>query len=223
MTTLRQFRDQVENIDLKMSRTEWSEYYEDYVSLESTEDWTPKQQKTLETLTRLRPKTVLDIGSNKGWFSKLAVEQGSQVVAFDVDEPSIHSLYQDVSEHNQNILPLVMDFCKPTPCHGPKNVFPPATERLRCEMVLALAVIHHLVFKQNLRLEAIVDSLAQFSTKWLLVEFIPKEDRYVSEWYDDNFNWYHIDGFLAALKGHFRSITSYPSNRAPRTLLLCEK
>lgn len=57
----------------------------------------------------------------------------------------------------------------------------PAAGRLRCEMVLALAVTHHLVFGQGMSFELIAETMDAFSEKWLIIEFIPGNDRFVSE------------------------------------------
>ncbi len=62
-----------------------------------------------------------------------------------------------------------------------------------------------------------------FAANWLLVEFIPREDRYVSEWWSDKYSWYTLDSFITFLKQQFQSIRIYPSDPKPRVLILCEK
>jgi hypothetical protein len=90
-------------------------------------------------------------------------------------------------------------------------------------MVLALALVHHLVFKQGRKFDYIVQALAAFSDKWLVVEFIPKEDRFVSEWWTEEYNWYTVEGFEEALSCHFRRIQRFPSYPEPRLMLVCER
>lgn len=220
---LKQWRSAIERIELRMPETEWSDYYEGYVPLESSANWTPKQSRIFDLLKSLHPKSLLDIGSNTGWYSKLAAEQGCQVVAFDLDETCVQRLYYDAFSRKHNILPLLINFCHPSLSYGKKNEFPGATDRLRCQMVLALSIVHHLIFKQKLGFEEIAENLAAFTEKWLLIEFVPKEDRYVSEWYNETFIWYNYDAFVTALKRYFRTLTSFPSNRPPRLLILCER
>jgi hypothetical protein len=220
--TLVTFREFIENIPVRLPSTEWSEYYQNEARLDEPNSWNLKQSQVADIVLKLQPKSLLDIGSNSGWYSQLAARNGSQVVAFDVDETCINNLYKSC-DYQTDILPLVIDFCHPTPAHGKNLEFASATQRLKCEMVLALAVVHHLVFKQSETFENITSKLAGFTNKWLLIEFIPKEDRYVSEWYNDNFSWYTNDNFVRALQQHFSKITTFPSNRLPRTLLLCEK
>jgi hypothetical protein len=167
---------------------------------------------------------VLDIGSNRGWYSQLAALGGSQVVAFDVEETCITQLYCDAKENNLPILPLVMDLRNPSPAYGLCNQwFAPAIERLKCDMVFALALVHHLVFREHFNFEQIVDALSVFSKRWLLVEFIPSDDRYVREWWSEAFSWYTLDNFIDMLKKRFHNVRILPSYPKPRVLLLCEK
>ncbi len=83
--------------------------------------------------------------------------------------------------------------------------------------------MHHLVFRQKQKFEQIVSRLSDFTGKWLLVEFIPKEDKYVSEWYNDAFSWYTPENFSEELKKHFRKVDKLPSNPEPRMMFLCER
>jgi SAM-dependent methyltransferase len=222
---LQQVRREVENITIPSLKTEWSEYYDGFFpSFSPSDGWTAKHISVHQVLSDLRPDSVLDIGSNRGWYSQLAALQGSQVVAFDVDEACITQLYYDAKEKSLSILPLVMDFRNPSPGYGLCNQWLiPATERLKCDMVLALALVHHLVFKQRLNFDQIVDGLSVFSKRWLLVEFIPRDDRYVSEWWSEKFSWYTLDNFIDALKKRFHDVRILPSYPEPRVLLLCEK
>jgi hypothetical protein len=62
----------------------YSSYYEEKHEAFSTEpspDWNPKQHSVRNTIVERRPRTVLDFGSNTGWFSILAARLGCSVVA----------------------------------------------------------------------------------------------------------------------------------------------
>jgi SAM-dependent methyltransferase len=186
--------------------------------------WILKQQTIHQILSELQPETVLDIGSGGGQYSKLAAALGSKVIALDIDETCISHLYVEARVKSLPILPLVMDFTKPTPARGLANHWAiAATERLQCEMVLALAVVDHIVFKQRLNFDQIVEGLAQFSTRWAVVEFIPREDPTISKLWTERVSWYTLDHFIAALRKRFVKVTAMPSDPEPRVLLLCEK
>jgi SAM-dependent methyltransferase len=222
---LQQVRREVQGITIPSPKTDWSDYYNGCFPLFSPSgDWTEKHINMHQVLSDLRPASVLDIGSNRGWYSQLAALGGSQVVAFDVEETCITQLYCDAKENNLPILPLVMDLRNPSPAYGLCNQwFAPAIERLKCDMVFALALVHHLVFREHFNFEQIVDALSVFSKRWLLVEFIPSDDRYVREWWSEAFSWYTLDNFIDMLKKRFHNVRILPSYPKPRVLLLCEK
>jgi hypothetical protein len=225
LTWMRNLRHEIAAITLPAARTSWSEYYRDsFHSFAPSEGWTPKHHSVYEVLSEVRPSSVVDIGSNRGWYSQLAAVLGSKVVGLDVDEVCVGQLYSEAKEKELPIVPLVMDFRSPSPgygvCHQEGT---PAMARLRCEFVLALALLHHLVFRQSLTFEQICEGLAALSERWLLVEFIPRGDRVVDEWWSEEYSWYTRENFVAALTRHFGSVKVYPSEHEPRILLLCEK
>ena len=224
---LQQLVRSIEAIEFPAIRTDWSGYYDDeFPSFEPSKAWNLKQQTIFDILLKTHPTSVVDIGSNKGWYSQLAASMDISVIAFDTDEMCVRMLYADASKSNLSILPIIMDVCSPSPvCTriAYNESHPPAQDRLKGEMVLALAIVHHLVFKQGLRFDGIVDRLASFTTKWLLVEFVPPTDRYVSKWYSDEFDWYSTQGFVAELERVFFRIEVLNSFPAPRQLLLCER
>ena len=223
---LQRLREEIHAITFPVRRSAWSEYYDgSFPPFSPSETWTPKHHAVWEALRRLQPASVLDIGSNQGWYSQLATRSGSRVVAFDTDEISIASLYARAKTEGLPILPLVMDVRYPSPGSGLRNeCFSPASQRLACDLVLALALIHHLVFKQRLTFEKVVGALEQFAARWLLVEFVAREDPYVAPlWSAERHAWYSLDGFIAALRTRFDHIERLPSSTPHRTLLLCHR
>jgi SAM-dependent methyltransferase len=187
-------------------------------------DRTIKQKTIRKILSELKPETVLDIGSGDGYYAKLAAALGSKVIALDIDESCITQLYGEAHAKLLPILPLVMDFTKPTPARGLANHWAiAATDRLQCEMVLALAVVDHIVLVQRLNFDQIVEGLAQFSTRWAVVEFIPREDPTISKLWSERISWYTLDYFIDALRKRFSKVTLLPSDPEPRVLLFCEK
>jgi hypothetical protein len=224
---LERLRTSVENVQFPETITAWSGYYDtEFPSFVSEEDWTLKHRVVADILQRLEPSSMIDVGSNKGWYSRLAAGMGIPVVAFDVDEVCVRSLYEAVSTDKLPVLPLIMDVTAPSPAltarrHG--DSYPAARERLKGDLVLGLAIVHHLVFWQSLGFREVVRKLAAFAGRWLLVEFIPPTDRYVSEWYSDQYSWYSTEGFVRALRQRFSRIELFDSFPAPRQLLLCER
>jgi hypothetical protein len=98
-----------------------------------------------------------------------------------------------------------------------------ATERLKCDLVLAFSLVKELVFERYFNFELIAEGLSSFSNRWLLVEFISREDREISAKWGDRFSWYTLDNFIAALRDHFSRVNILPGAAEDRVLLLCEK
>jgi hypothetical protein len=117
-----------------------------------------------------------------------------------------------------------MDFTDPTPSRGLSSHWSiAATERFQCDLVLALDLIHHVVNKRHLNFDQIVNGLALFSKRWLVVEFVPREGQHSCELWSSGFSWYTLDNFINTLKKQFRSVGIMPFYPEPRVLLLCEK
>lgn len=218
-------KNETSGISFPKIRTEWSHYYEDrFMPLEISDDWTLKHRSVHQILSELRPESVLDIGSNRGWYSQLASKLGARVVGFDEDEVAVDRLFEDAGRKKMDILPLMMDVRNPSPGYGFNHWLCPATKRLKCDMVMALALVHHLAFhKFRLDFEQIVEAFSVFSDRWLLTEFIPLEDSYVRQWRLEGCDWYAEERFIEALRRKYRRIQIYPSAPGPRHLILCEK
>jgi hypothetical protein len=222
---LQQIRRFVEAVEFSAVKTDWSGYYDtEFPSFEPSEFWNTKHKAVFELIKRLQPRTVVDIGSNRGWYSQLAANMGISIVALDTDEICVKDLYADAAHKKLSIVPLVMNISSPTASISAKGAYyPPAQERLKGDLVLALAIVHHLAFKQGLKFETIVNRLAGFAGRWLLVEFVPPTDRYVSKWYSDKFDWYSTQNFVAELHKTFSHVEIMDSFPAPRLLMLCER
>ena len=213
---------EIESIPIEFRETTWSNYYDKgcFLPFSPCSTWTAKHQTLYEILRKIKPCSVLDIGSNRGWYSQLAAGFGMNIVAFDNDETAVNRLYCDAKNQNLSILPLVMDFCEISPGNQAE---PPCADRLRCDVVLGLSLVHHLVFKNRLRFDKIVQRFVLFTKRRLIVEFIPKEDQFVSQWWSPQYAWYTLEGFMAELRKYFRSVLVHPSDPKPRVVLVCDK
>ncbi len=218
-------RQKIQSIPVEGVKTEWSSYdgpTED-LSATSPDAWPDKMRNVHDLLIRMKPSTVLDIGCNRGWFSDLAFREGAKVISMDLDEPSLTHLYHRVRKEHISILPVLMDICLPTPAYGINQGYDSARDRFQVDLVMALAVTHHLVFKRELMFDTLVSQFAAFTRKWLIVEFVPPEDQYVQPWMKERFQWYHQDGFRKALEKFFPRIEVIHSSPSPRLLFWCER
>jgi ribosomal protein L11 methylase PrmA len=154
------------------------------------------------------PKLVWDLGANDGRFSRIAARGGAYVVAIDGDEVAVDRLYRELrGEGSERILPLALDLVDSSPGMGWRG-----SERLRLEergrpdLVLALALVHHLAIGANVPLAAVVDWLADLGAA-LVIEFPAREDpmvvRLLSRKREDAHPDYGLENFEALLERRF--------------------
>lgn len=124
-------------------------------------------------------RTCLDLGCNTGELALAAARSGASVVAVDADDTAVSRLFAAASTACVDILPLVMDITAPSPAQGWRNVETPSfldRARQRFDLVLAMALVHHLVIGSGLPLSEVLELLASVSRRWVLIEFVPGTD-----------------------------------------------
>jgi hypothetical protein len=200
--------------------TEWGDYYDDtnYAgqALES------KPRIIQSYIEKSGAKSVWDIGANTGVFSRLASSRDIPTVAFDIDPAAVEKNWLEVRRRgDQNILPLIMDLTNPSPSlgwdHGERASL---LERGPADLVLALALIHHLAISNNVPLDRIARFFAR-AGRQLVIEFVPKSDSQVKRLLatrEDIFPHYHAEGFATAFSRYFEIVDSRPVADSERTL-----
>lgn len=185
--------------------TEWVDYYDgtnyDEPSL------LHKEELVSEFLRATGAKTAWDLGANTGRFSRLAVEQGVFTVSFDLDSAAVEKNYLQLrEEQGELLLPLLLDLTNPSPsmgwAHGERMSL---EDRGPVDVILGLALIHHLVISNNVPLRAVAEFMAKLG-EWLIFEFVPKSDSQVQKLFasrPDIFPQYTLDGFEAAFGRYF--------------------
>lgn len=153
--------------------SEWSDYSDR--GHYGAEDLQVKDRFLEGVLDELRPGVVLDLGCNDGRYSDLALRRGASVVAVDADRRVVDQLYQRVGGVGRPILPLVADLADPSPALGwALSERLPLSERVQPDLVLALALIHHLVIGRNIPIASFVGLLADTAAQVVLE--IPHRD-----------------------------------------------
>ena len=174
-------------------------------------------------LTELHPDSILDINSGKGLLAKQAASLGVPVVSFETDYRNVSHFYSQVKTKGLSILPLVMDFTKPTPARGLGNHWAvAATERFQCDLVLALDVMKQ-PMPRRLGLRKVIDGLGQFSKRWLVLEIPLDPGSDCSQMKDSHPMDISMDSCIQVLEKQFRIVTKMRSPFSCSTLLVCEK
>jgi hypothetical protein len=222
--SLERLCDYIRNLELSPIQGFWTSYGQGGMpDVTQPETFNEKAGAVYELLKVMPHGTLLDMAGNKGWYAELAVSLGHQAISFDIDDASVCYLYQRIKANHLPILPLVQNFLYPTPPYSIGLGKLSSFERLQADTVLALAIVHHLVFKQHVYFEPIIDIIAKYTRQQAIIEFVPKEDIYVSQWYEPKYSWYTLDNFMNVAKRRFSNIEVYDSSPSPRKLLLCYK
>ena len=137
----------------------------------------PKEDFVRTIVNSVRRRLVWDLGANDGYFSRLAAGNADLVVAADADELVVDRLFHRLAETGpENVLPLVFDIADPSPGLGWRGQERRRLEdRGRPDLVLLLAVIHHLVISANLPLGEVLDWLASLKAE-VVFEWVPPDD-----------------------------------------------
>lgn len=196
----------VQGLHWQPKNTPWADYYQ--MTNYSPEAFSAKREIVRTWIEQTRPKLVWDLGANTGEFSQIAAEAGILTVAFDIDPGAVEKHYRAVRAARQpNILPLWIDLTNPSPAlgwnHAERMSF---LERGPAEMTLALALIHHLAIGNNVPLVHLAEFLRRTTSRWLIVEFVPKSDSQVQKLLasrEDIFDEYHQTAFEEALQRFF--------------------
>jgi hypothetical protein len=118
-----------------------------------------------------------DLGANDGHYSRLIAADARHVLALDVDPSTVELLYRELrAEANEQILPLVMNLTDPSPGLGWRGLErKQLPERGRPDLVLALALLHHVSITGNVPVRQFVDWLATLRAH-VVIEFMTRDD-----------------------------------------------
>jgi len=177
-------------------------------------------------LAASRPSVVWDMGANVGTYSTVAAGEGRSVIAFDRDAASVEHHWRQLSaDARASVLPLVMDLSNPSPALGwGLEERRSLVQRGPADVILALALVHHLAIGNNVPLDRVADFFARLGHR-AIVEFVPKEDpmtRHLLAARRDIFPDYTLDGFRAAFGRAFTVVQEAPVEDSLRTLFLLE-
>jgi hypothetical protein len=208
-------------------KTEWGNYYT--FTNYSDAAFKKKQKLVRDLLGKVSPapKMVWDIGANNGEFSVLAAEMGAYTVAFDIDPVAVGRNYNHRDDKTDGLMiPLVQDCTNPSAAVGWLGKERDSLcERGPADVVLALAIIHHLAIGRNLPLRHVAEFFAAAGDH-VIVEFVPKEDSKVQILLasrQDIFDEYDAEHFEAAMSQYFKLIEKKPIQHSKRTLYLYKK
>lgn len=195
----------VRRLHWNAARSVWSDY--DNVAGPVSRDGHLKEQFVEEVCGSGHWKTVWDLGCNQGRYARIAAKNSDVVIAMDSDHLTIDRLYQQLREEkNRIIVPMVADLSDPSPGLGWRGrERSPLEHRSRPDLILCLALIHHLVIGRNLLLSDVMQWLASLKAT-VVLEFVDRSDEQVQRLLRnrlDVFSDYNKETFLGLVVKHF--------------------
>lgn len=207
----------------KRSDSGWKRYRE--TCTYTDDDRAAKERFVRAALREVDPALTWDLGCNDGAYSRMAAEAGGTVVAVDGDDVTIDALYRSLrADGPANVLPLVMDLVDPSPARGWRNEERRAfTGRDSPDLVLALALVHHLAIAANVPLPEVVGWFRSLDAA-LVVEFVDPTDPMAAQLLGNKptglFDDYRIDTFEKELEERFTITRREQLPSGTRTLYL---
>ncbi len=225
---LRSLRQLVEGLNLKESSSNWSAYYEE---ASQRSNYLPDKKRLIKDwIEKIHHdvQNAADLGANDGEFSRLFSNKGIECLAADLDPNCIDRLYRNIRKENiQLIQPIIQDLSIPSPATGVNNEERHSfLERGERDAVLALALIHHLAIGKNIPLEKITTMFSRLCKKWLIIEFVPKEDekvQFMLRQKEDIYEFYNREAFESAFGKEFMIEEKIELQDSCRTLYLLHR
>jgi len=216
----------VRGIKWRPLKTDWADYYSKRESY-SCQGADYKKKVVEDVIVKISPRLVCDLGANTGLYSRIPSSRGIYTISSDFDPACIEGNYLYALEHKDSkILPLLLDVVNPSPGIGWENRERDSfLERGPFDLVIALALVHHLAISNNLPLRKISDFLKKIS-KNLLIEFVPKDDDMVKEMLvlrEDIFKEYTRENFENELAKDFILSQAVKINDSKRVLYLMRR
>lgn len=162
----------VQRIKLPKFQSQWGYYHDQFVEKDGKITApTPRFNRIIEIIKELKPSSTIEIGGNQGVFSELIAQETSvkQLICTDYDEIAVNKMYERFKTKQLNITPSLLDVINPSNV----DYGAPIEERYQSDMVIALAIIHHLVLTQKVPLKDIFNQFSKFSSRFVITEFMP--------------------------------------------------
>ena len=223
LANVRKMQKLVKKLEWQATGSEWGNYTEFHNY--SDDDHLRKEAFIRKAIATERLETVWDIGCNTGQFSRIAASSCSQVVSTDIDHVAVERFFLNPKTPD-NILPLVQNIADPSPNWGWRNRERTDLQtRSKPDMVLCLALIHHVVITANIPLAEFIDWLAGLTDK-MVIEYVSRKDDKVETLLrnkEDKYQDYSRESLEDNLKERFEIRWHQELNNGDRVLYLCVK
>ena len=175
-------RKKINELNLVPGHSMWSEYQDNWIDADKNVIVSGDRIRFLKIaniISSLPIKSVVEFGANQGMFPAILAENSNieKIVAIDDDEYAVDTMYNLLSKKRlsdncvNKIFPMVGNFCG--------NIYPHVInfeslfDRTKCDAVVALALTHHLLLSQRVKIENMFQRFSLFTNRFIFIEFMP--------------------------------------------------
>ncbi len=220
LALLDHLRRTVEGLQVSAGGTQWA----DYADRTSYSDAGTASKEAIvgRMLAEIGAKRAWDVGANTGRYSAIAAEAGYEVLALDIDWAAVERHYLALRASGEaRIMPLLADIAEPSPAIGWENEERASLiGRANADVVVGLALVHHLAIGRNVPLPMISRLMARLAPN-LVLEWVPKEDPMAKRLLaarEDIFADYSAEGLRNAFDHDFEIVEEAPVDDSLRVL-----
>lgn len=199
-------RREVESFSFPRVASTWGTYDADDLPHRGATQDVRKEAAIVALLQRIRPSSIADVGANAGLFASRVVHRfpGVRVVAMDADATAVDACYARARAAGTALHPAVVDVLNPSPAFGwCGREYASATERLRADVAMGLALIHHLAIVRRQGFDRALAAIEAFGGRAVIVEFVGPDDPMVIRLMRQSrfaFPWYTWDTFMRTIR-----------------------
>lgn len=200
--TIKRLKEKINKLANPADSTKWAGYHDEFSQIGGLSS-TPRFDHIVEKLTSLEVVSVTEIGGNQGVLSRLIKQRVGEirVICTDRDSVALDKGYRAEKREGLGVNWAVLD---PFVFESSSIEIAPNT-RFKADAAVALALMHHLILKQGFEIGFILDTIADYSTKYVLIEFMPQGlTDGVS--FPEFPAWYTVDWFKGEFEKRFKII-----------------
>lgn len=216
-TALRFVAGRLEDQPIRAPKNIWNDY-----GTNLKEEKELKRKVLLDEIVRTSPASVHELAGNQAVIGEeIARTLNIPVCTSDYVAHCIQQAHERTRSADLPLQLAVVDLLFPVPAYGVGSCRPGSDERLRAELTLATALIHHLVALKVVSMDSFARIISAYTVTSAIVEWVDPTDKYLVNWIKDGKKFpenYHVEGFVAAFTRVFPHVRELPSHHETRRL-----
>ena len=188
-------------MQLKQVKSRWGAYHNEFYNEGGNFKPSTRFNRIRDIIKETNIKSVVELGGNQGLFSKLLLKTSSidYAICTDYDENAVDLMYlSSKRDKTKALYPVRLNFILPVTVSKGR----PAFMRFKSDTVIALAITHHLILTQQIRIDTIFEEISKYTKQYAIIEYMPL-GLWDGKTADNLPSWYNIEWFRENFKEFF--------------------